>query len=228
MIRERSSFRQNGQVSCANRHRRGAPAADEQAIGGRRDHRQVRLSAAERAVPTLPIGKVAPGHDRFGGADQERPHRLRNYSLQPGFSVETVGARPHRVVPHPDGRRQLVGVSRERLGAAVVDFFQRLVRAHGGSRRAQQETDIVPVDDQMIELQDRAVAEQVVQVFGLEFDGRQPEPGLDAALELNEFDLEIGGGRELGLIVLQSPELDDLARFTSARRALRIIHVDRY
>ena len=97
VILERSSFRQNGQVSWRKAPSAAAPPAYQHPIRGRRDHRQVRLARA-RTVPASPIGKVAPGHDRFGGAGQKRPHRLRNYRVQSTFGVETGGARPHGVV----------------------------------------------------------------------------------------------------------------------------------
>jgi hypothetical protein len=41
---------------------------------------------------------------------------------------------------------------------------------------------------------------------------------LDTALELDQFDLQIHGRREVGLLLLESPELGNLSRLGSLRR----------
>src|SRR5204863_4844065 len=43
-----------------------ASRADEQPLGGRRDHREVGLAAAERAVAVRPALEQRAGHDRIG------------------------------------------------------------------------------------------------------------------------------------------------------------------
>ena len=55
------------------------------------------------------------------------------------------------------------------------------------------------------------VGEQAVQILRLEPDRRQRHARLDAPLQLEQLDLQIGGGRQVRLILLQPPQLGDLA-----------------
>ena len=67
----------------------------------------------------------------------------------------------------------------------------------------------------MLELQNRAGREQRVQGRGLESDRGEGNPCLDAALKLQEFNLEVGGGREVRILFLEPAQLGNLARFRS-------------
>ena len=45
----------------------------------------------------------------------------------------------------------------------------------------------------------------------------QGNPQLDAAMQLEELDLKVGGRPEIGLLILQSPQLHDFAGFGAGR-----------
>ena len=103
------------------------------------------------------------------------------------------------------------GLQGQVFRAAVVGVVERLVVPHGRGCGAQQEPQVAPVDRQVFELQDRSGREQAVQILRLEPDGRQRYARLDSPLQLEQLDLEVGSGGEVGLILLQSPQLGDLA-----------------
>ena len=46
----------------------------------------------------------------------------------------------------------------------------------------------------------------------VEIDGREWNPGLNAPLQLQQLNLKISGGREVRLLFLQAPKLDDFSR----------------
>ena len=76
----------------------------------------------------------------------------------------------------------------------MIGVFEGLVISHRRRGRAQQESQVGPVDRQVFELQDGALLEQTHQVIGFQPDGWQRHPGLNATLDLKKLDLQVGGG----------------------------------
>ena len=130
-------------------------------------------------------------------------------------------ARADGLVPRADDAREALGLSRELFRPAVVRFVERIVVAHRRGRGPQQKPQVAPVDRQMLELQDRTRLQKVVQIVGLEPDRRQRHAGLDAPLDLQELDLQIGSRGQVGLILFQSPQLGDFACLRASRRRRR-------
>jgi hypothetical protein len=74
----------------------------------------------------------------------------------------------------------------------------------------------------MVELEDRTGGEAARQVCRFEIDGWQRDPRLDAPLQLQELDLEIDSGSEVGLLFFQAAKLDDFSRL--GPRLLSFVH----
>ena len=81
-----------------------------------------------------------------------------------------AAARLSGFVPRANDARQPIGLAGQLIGAPVIVVLERVVVPHGRGRRPQQEPQVAPVDRQVLELQDRAVREQAVEIFGLEPD----------------------------------------------------------
>ena len=100
-------------------------------------------------------------------------------------------------------------MSRELFRPAVIRFVERIVVAHRRGSRPQQKPQVAPVDRQMLELQDRTGFQKVVEIRGLEPDRWQGHAGLDATLDLQEFNLQIGSRGQVRLSLFQTPQLGD-------------------
>ena len=213
-MRPRSALRQNGQVSWLEAPARGAAPADQQAIGGRRDDGKVGLAGAERAGALLPAAKSRARHDRVAGARQERSHRpAARTSSSPAAAGLIGGAlRLHGLVPRADDLRQR-SASRGRALRRAGSRPPRLPRASASPSRCRAAAAAGRSNHrQVLELQDRPLREQRVQVLGLELDRRQADPCLHPSLELEQLDLQFGRGRQVRVLVLQAPQLGDLPR----------------
>jgi hypothetical protein len=76
----------------------------------------------------------------------------------------------------------------------------------------------------MLELKDRALREERVQVLGIQLDRRQRDSRLDAALKLDELDLKVYGGRKVRLILAKLSKLGDFSRIRATEGRLSFWH----
>ena len=125
------------------------------------------------------------------------------------------GRRPRRLVPRAERDRQTDRVPAECLDPPEIRIVERVVIAHRRGRRAQQEAQVPPVDRHVLELQHRRCGQPAVQIVRLERNRGQRHPRLDAPLELQQLDLQVRRRCEIGLFLLEPPELGNLARFRS-------------
>ena len=65
----------------------------------------------------------------------------------------------------------------------------------------------------MLELQDRSLRQQRVQVVRIQVDRGKRHACVDPAVNLQEFDLQIDRRPEVGLFLLQPAKFENLARF---------------
>jgi hypothetical protein len=65
----------------------------------------------------------------------------------------------------------------------------------------------------MVELKNRTCGKKGRQVGCFEIDGWQRDPRLHSPLQLQQLDLKIDRGSEVGLLFLQAAKLDDFSRF---------------
>ena len=197
--------------------RRAAPA-NQNPISRWRDHGKVRFARAERTGAACPAGQIAFRHDGVGRARQERSHRLHEDGFEPRrIGVNRRRAVLRRLVPRAEHNRQPFGIAAKfsiRLKSCVVE---RIVAAHRGCRRAEQEAQVAPFDRQVFEVQYRRRCELRVEVIGIQANRRQRHARLHTALQLEQLDLQVDGRREIGLLLLESPELGDLSRLGSLR-----------
>ena len=92
------------------------------------------------------------------------------------------------------------------------------MRAHGVRRRAHQKPQIAPVDRDLVEGEDRlARGQQAVEMLRLEVHSRKGHARLHPPVQLEQLNLQVGRRPEVGLILFQPPELDDLSRLASGR-----------
>ena len=113
------------------------------------------------------------------------------------------------LVPRADDAWEALRLSRELFRPAVVRFVERVVVAHRRRSRPQQKPQVAPVDRQMLELEDRTGLQKFVEILGLEADRWQGHAGLDATLDLQQFNLQIGSRGQVGLSLFQTPQLGD-------------------
>ena len=179
---------------------------------------------------TVPAGQVASRHHGVARARQERPHRLLEHGLQPfEFRAHRTGARTARPrttcgrcpgARRPAARGLPPGDGAESSSASW--FRMAVAVARSRNRRSLQST------GRCSNCRIGPVGEQAIQIGRLEPDGRQRHARLDPALQLEQLDLEIGGRRKVGLILFQSPQLDDFAGLRPGggrrRRDLRFAH----
>ena len=212
---------------------RDAAAADQPPIGARRDHREVRLPAADRAVAVVP-------------AASDRPAAPAPRRSAPGTAAAPAPA-PDRGRP---ARRPAAGcrgsVARLDAGRGVVPARRRAARARcrrGRARRCARgrraraprsaagcrRSGAASAGSRSTRAGCRRSAPAAVRPpaargahAGSICDPRQRHAPLDAALHVDQRDLHVDGGRQLRLGGLQLLELDDFARF-GARRTRRAI-----
>ena len=142
-MRPRSAFRQNGQVELVKPPARGAAPADQDAIGRRRDHREVRFAGAQGTRAVRPSCEVGLGHDRVGRARQERAHRLQKHRLEPGRIGMNRRAAAFADSYHDrSATGKPIGIAAQRFDPPEVDVVQRVVAAHRRGRRAQEKSQI--------------------------------------------------------------------------------------
>ena len=131
----------------------------------------------------------------------------------PGVGGRPTAARPHALRTSRHGRGSCSRVTREHLDTAEVRLLERLVVAHRRRRRPQQEPHVAPVDRNVLELQDRTVGEQAVQVVGVERIDGSGTRDCTRRCSCSSSICRSTAGREVGLLVLQPPQLDDFAGF---------------
>jgi hypothetical protein len=160
-----------------------------------------------------PRRQVDAREDGVGGARQEWPHGLQQHRLQ-SFDLRRQGtAWTRRVVPGADDDGEALGVARDDLDPAQVGWFERFVRAHRCGCGPDEKANIAPVDLEVLETEQRSGRELARQVVAVEPDRRKGHTSLDAALQLQQFDLQVDGRREIGLLVLEPSELDNFPGF---------------
>ena len=96
------------------------------------------------------------------------------------------------------------------------------MRAHRGRGRPHQKAHVAPVDFQVVELQNRAGREETRRDTSASSSiAGSGTRRLNAPLQLQQLDLKIGGGREIRLLFLQAPKLDDFSGFRPAAAELQ-------
>ena len=230
----RSSFEQNGQVSGVERPLRDAAAADQAAIGARRDHREVRLPAAERAVAVVPRRQIDALHAaprrsarETAAAPAPAPDRgsagaSSGVALRAGRAPSTPEVASYHCV---DERLERVAVASER-DDLLRGRRARARRSGAGCRRSGAASAGNRVHRAGCRRSGRAgrpaacCARSHARV-GL--NPRQRHARLHAALHLDQRELHVDGGRQLGLRDLQLLELDDFARLGARWRGGRSV-----
>ena len=166
---------------------RQAPAADQQPVGRRRDHGQIRLPSAHRAG--------APGSSRrdrrramIASAARVRIGRIAWSSTVSSPSTSGGSVAPAEPVPSYQARTtwgSRSAIAGDHVDLSKIGAVQRLVGPHRGADRAHQKAEIAPVDFQVLELQDGPGREQPRQIARIEPDRRQQAPatGPGAAAE---------------------------------------------
>ena len=195
---------------------RDAAAADQPPVGARRDHREVRLPPAERAMPVAsrPAGRRAASALRHS-APETAAARAPAPGRGPPAAVGVLALRDRRR-RRPRSRctsRVTIGSSalpsRPRARIARVGALDRLKPAEDVSRLAHREPEIGPVERDVREADDRAAGRVLgAQPCRIGLNPWQRHARLHAPLHLDELDLHVDGGRQLGLRELELPELD--------------------
>ena len=168
MIFERSLFRQYGQVERFELPPQLAASADQVTLSGRRDHCEVRLTAAQRAVRVRPERELRTLLQDLRASREERSHREREHLVDHigspsrlGKRVRALGHRRPQAAARDRASKPVSAtveqphVAAERLHLPIVAFFERTEAAKHIGGLSHHQAKIAKVERDVFESEER-------------------------------------------------------------------------